>query len=314
MSDQTEPARVSVIIPAYNASATLGAQLEALASQVAAPAFEVLVCDNGSTDATADVAHAHAAAFTHLRVIDASARRGPAAARNIGVANAQAPIVAFCDADDVVASNWLVTLVGALKTADAAAGGFEHDHLTARHAITVSWGTDVPIRLASWPQLPAGASSNLAVTRAAFEAVQGFDASLHTGEDVDLCWRLQLAGFSLAFVPHAVVHARKRSGTRAIYRQSVAYARGTVILEDKHRERLGYDVALGDDTHQTAGEPFATTQLPTGPTEAPTSRVRALAARLRRPDRLTLIGDAAWRLGQRRVAGERGRTALSEAS
>ncbi|MDN4481751.1 glycosyltransferase [Demequina muriae] len=308
---------VSVILPAYNAAATLPAQLGALAAQQGAPSFELIVSDNGSDDLTAAVAREHRSLFPSLTVIDSSARRGPSAARNAGAAHARAPMLAFCDADDVASPGWLASLVRAMQTADAVAGAFEHRRLNPPRARAVSWNTDVPIRLASWPDLPAGASSNLAITAEAFRALGGFDEDLGTCEDIDLCWRAQLAGYRLDFALDAVVHERKRSGLRATYRQSVAYARGTRDLERKHRAVLGSPRALDDSGRNVdeygdegggarGGRPTEVPQRAVDPPAAPprtggVGRIGALGSRLRRPDRLSLLADLAWRLGQRRA-------------
>ena len=94
---------VSVVIPARNAARTLDAQLQALAAQRFPAEWEVLVSDNGSTDATRAVAVEWAGRIPLLRVIDASARPGASAARNLGAAAAHGELLLFCDADDVVA-------------------------------------------------------------------------------------------------------------------------------------------------------------------------------------------------------------------
>ena len=298
-ADAADSPAVSVIIPARDAERTIGAQLEALGAQVAAPAFEVIVCDNGSVDRTAEVARSFAGSLAHLAVVDASARRGPSAARNLGAAAARGTLLAFCDADDVASPTWLARLASALGDADAVAGGFEHALLNDPRGASVSWSTDVPIVLDVLPELSAGASSNLAVRAAAFTALGGFDESLATCEDIDLCWRLQRSGRALVFAPDALVHERKRRGVRATYRQAVAYARGTRALEAKHRDLITARRGAND-----ADSPASTP----GPTSSGTSTARrsigdagrALASRLRRRDRCSVVADAAWRLGQRR--------------
>ena len=69
---------VSVIVPAYNAERVLGLQLDSLADQDGAPAYEVLVVDNNSTDGTADVVRDRIPAFpVPLRLIRAAEHQGP---------------------------------------------------------------------------------------------------------------------------------------------------------------------------------------------------------------------------------------------
>ena len=62
--------------------------------------------------------------------------------------------------------------------------------------------------------LPAGLGANLAVRREAFEAVGGFAEELLIGEDIDLCWRLQLEGYRFVIEFGAVVAKRERPGFR----------------------------------------------------------------------------------------------------
>src|SRR6266566_2465867 len=97
---------LSVVIPVRNGERFLGEQLAALSSQDVEGGFEVIVCDNGSTDRSMTLAHEFDARLC-LRVIDASAHRGQTYARNAGVAAAIAENVVFLDQDDVVAPGYL---------------------------------------------------------------------------------------------------------------------------------------------------------------------------------------------------------------
>ncbi|MDR1449513.1 MAG: bifunctional glycosyltransferase family 2 protein/CDP-glycerol:glycerophosphate glycerophosphotransferase [Propionibacteriaceae bacterium] len=92
--------RLSVVIAAYNTEDYIAACLDSLRRQKW-PRFQVIVVDDGSTDATAEIAEAFAAAdrrFLALR----QPNRGPGAARNIGAAQATGKYIAFFDSDDVV--------------------------------------------------------------------------------------------------------------------------------------------------------------------------------------------------------------------
>ncbi|MEQ8877095.1 MAG: glycosyltransferase [Phycisphaerales bacterium] len=98
----------SIIVPAYNAAATLPDTLDSLLAQSFRD-FEIIIVDDGSTDATVDVAHG----YTHdPRVsIVSQANRGLAGARNSGIAAARGPYVGFCDADDLWAPGKLAAHV-----------------------------------------------------------------------------------------------------------------------------------------------------------------------------------------------------------
>ena len=87
---------VSVIIPAFNASGSIGDAIRSVVAQTA-PAAEIIVIDDGSTDDTGNVARGAGGSITLVR----QENRGPSAARNKGLELAQGDLVAFLDADDV---------------------------------------------------------------------------------------------------------------------------------------------------------------------------------------------------------------------
>src|SRR5207244_3518041 len=90
---------ISVIVPVYNAMPMLAEQLEALSKQTYRGPWELIIADNGSSDGSREIAEAWRSRIPSLRVVDASARRGPATARNVGVEAATGGLLAFCDAD-----------------------------------------------------------------------------------------------------------------------------------------------------------------------------------------------------------------------
>jgi glycosyltransferase involved in cell wall biosynthesis len=231
MASPDRPA-ASVVIPAYNAADFLVEQLDALARQKDAPVFEVLVCDNGSTDGTAAIVQDFASRMPRLRLLDASARRGASAARNIGADAAASPLLLFCDADDVVADEWVRSLASALADAEFVCGAVEHKLLNPGREWDFGWNEPTFFD-PGLPQLPACGSGNMGIRRSVFAEVGGFDESLHAGEDLDFAWRVQLAGHRLVGVPRAVIHYRKRGGLRAAARQGRAKGVGTRVLSER---------------------------------------------------------------------------------
>ena len=89
--------KASIIVPAYNAAPTLLQTLDSLLNQTFRD-FEIILVDDGSTDATRRIAEAYCA-DPRMRVVR-QANRGPAAARNTGIAAARGRYLGFCDADD----------------------------------------------------------------------------------------------------------------------------------------------------------------------------------------------------------------------
>lgn len=186
---------VSVVVPARDAAATLPALLAALSAQ-AQTGFEVLLVDDGSTDATAAIARAHPG----VRLLQGEGR-GPGAARNLGLEHAKAPVVAFTDADCVPAPGWLASGLAALERADLVQGRVEPAGPCGPWDRTVT----VP-RLSTLFE-----TANLFARTDAVLAAGGFEPWLRPrggkelGEDVWLGWRLQRAGARVAFAPDALV-------------------------------------------------------------------------------------------------------------
>lgn len=225
--------KVSVIIPAFNAEATLGAQLEALTRQVpSTDAFEVIVADNGSTDRTVAVASEFVDRMP-VRIVDASSRRGPSAARNHGAAFARGDLLLFCDADDIVLDGWVRAISSCAQPGRVAVGATRHCSATPED--DPSWRSGSVALSRYLGQVPHVVSNNLAVARTDFEAVAGFDESLRCGEDADLGIRLLHAGCEIAPCLEARVAARDRTSIRDQFIQYVQYGRWDVAVYRKHR-------------------------------------------------------------------------------
>jgi GT2 family glycosyltransferase len=220
----------SVVVAVLDGLPWLENQLRALATQEAPFEYEVVVADNGSTDGSLERAGDWARRDRRFRLVDASATRGPAAARNAAVQAAKGTALAFCDADDVVDLHWLAACFAALKESDVVAGCFDLWSLNGRPG-----RAPVPAATDQLGFLPAGLGSNLAVRRSAFEKVGGFDESLLVGEDVDLCWRLQLAGFDFALAPRAVVSRREPQRAMDVLVRGFRYGRNDPVLYLRHR-------------------------------------------------------------------------------
>lgn len=105
---------VSVIIPAYNAQATIRRAVGTVLDQTRPPA-EVIIVDDASTDETRAVVRQMAQADARVKLIESVANRGPAAARNIGFRAAQGEWVAIQDADDAWCDNRLELMLAAAE-------------------------------------------------------------------------------------------------------------------------------------------------------------------------------------------------------
>ena len=227
---------ISVIVAALNAASTIEEQLAALAMQDdPSIEYEVLACDNGSQDETRELVLRRAREDARFRLIDASASPGAGPARNIGVRHAQGEFVAFCDADDVADRRWLSAMAAALQTCDVVAGRVE----TA--SLNPNWtriARPLPEDIQTGSFLPFAGAGNLALHRRIFQELGGFDPALTWLEDVDLSWRLQLAGYEIGFAADAMVHVRLRRSIAGIYTQGVHYGSALALLEQRYRSLM----------------------------------------------------------------------------
>ena len=117
-------AALTVILPCYNEAERLPGTLQALLAHLsAAPGeVEVLVVDDGSTDATVNVAEAVAAADRRVRVLSYRPNRGKGFAVRTGMLAAQGELVVFTDADGSYSPSDLDRIVAALDQAPVAIG------------------------------------------------------------------------------------------------------------------------------------------------------------------------------------------------
>lgn len=187
---ETQPL-ISVVIPAYNESRSLGRVLENLQKQDYKN-FELIVVDNNSSDDTAAVAASLGARVIH------EPRQGVGWARQTGFAAAKGEVIATTDADTLVPPHWLSYFAKQFQDNPnlVAYGGLYKLYsgpLSARlvfpHGATVLWHID---RLANRGWSLAGA--NMAVRKDAFLKVGGFNTSMNLNEDADLAQRLKHVG------------------------------------------------------------------------------------------------------------------------
>jgi len=223
---------VSVIVCSYNGGPTLAFCLDSL-GKLNYPKYEVILVDDGSTDDTSYIA----AQFPWVRYIHQS-NQGLSHARNTGAAAAKGEVFAYTDSDCMVDPDWLYYLIGTLVSGDYAGVG----------------GPNVTPPAKSWIQAcvaaaPGGPSHvlltdvvaehipgcNMAFYRWAFQSVGGFDTEYRkAGDDVDFCWRIQQAGWVIAFSPTAIVWHYRRFTLRAFLRQQDGYGEAESLLRFKH--------------------------------------------------------------------------------
>lgn len=198
--------------------------------------YEVIVVENGSHDLES-LADRAGVRYLHLP------RANLPAARNAGVRAARSSTLLMTDADCVVGPNWVECLQHAVSTGSAAAVGgrvekYRPETLVQRYAITL---VDGQHRLNFLPalDLPYVVGANAGYAREHLLAVDGFDEQLLSGSDVDICYRLGLAGHRVDLAPQAVVYHDDRATVAAHFRRFAHYATYQVLLFGKYRAVSG---------------------------------------------------------------------------
>jgi GT2 family glycosyltransferase len=208
------PGRVTVVVPVRDGAAEIGEQLAALAAQDYAGEWEVVVADNGSTDSTGALVRLWMDRMPNLRLVDASARPGASHARNVGTRAGRGSLVLYADADDVVSQGWVSAMVQAAPHGELLVG----QDYGAPSGASGSTDSRTAQGFLAW-----GRGGNLGVHRETFEAVGGWDEERLLGEDVEFCWRVQLAGYRLVRVPRARVRYRRPEGLLALARHQFGF-------------------------------------------------------------------------------------------
>ncbi|MGI8604079.1 MAG: glycosyltransferase [Verrucomicrobiales bacterium] len=229
--------RFSVIVCSFNGSSTLRRALESL-QQLAYADYEVIVVDDGSTDSVSEIA----AEFRELRYFRLD-HRGLSAARNFGARQAEGEILAYLDDDAAADEDWLIYLALAFENERVGAAGGPNIPPENRGLVAacVSAAPGGPMHVlmndSDAEHLPG---CNLAVRKAAWEEIGGFDEQFATaGDDVDFCWRLMDHGYKISFHAGAMVWHERRRTVRGFLRQQMGYGAAEAMLIAQHQHRFG---------------------------------------------------------------------------
>ena len=225
---------VSVIIPAYNAAATLAEAIESIVKQTVAN-WEVIVINDGSLDRTSEIAGSFEVRDSRIRLIN-QPNGGEAAARNAGLAAARYDWLVFLDSDDWVAPTYIERLTAVL-TADPAL-----DAVHCAWARVASDGTEVVDDY----RPPTGDLFPVLARRAAFavhacmvrkslvETVGGFDPTLVKCPDWDLWQRVARAGARFGSVPELLAYYRMSPNSASLEADQL-FRDGLTVLRRGHQ-------------------------------------------------------------------------------
>ncbi|HWI22228.1 MAG TPA: glycosyltransferase [Baekduia sp.] len=232
--DERAQPSFSVVVCTRNGAATLDECLAGV-GRLTYPDYEVIVVDDGSTDASPEIAAHHGATVISTKA------NGLSAARNAGLSAASGEFVAFIDDDAAPDPDWLTFLSIAFEdSGHAAVGGpnlpFAEDGAVAACVANSPGGPQHVLLTDELAEHIPGC--NMAFRRVALRAVGGFDEQfVRAGDDVDICWRLQGRGMTIGFHPAAVVWHHRRPSVRRYLDQQRGYGAAEAMLERKWPEK-----------------------------------------------------------------------------
>jgi glycosyltransferase involved in cell wall biosynthesis len=220
---------ISCIVPVYNNASYLAEALDSILSQTQ-PITEIIVVDDGSTDATPEVAAKYSHSTRYIR----QENRGPAAARNAGLQAATGDLIAFLDADDIWHPEKIMQQMLALE-ADPGAG-------ICLAQVQNFWIPELAHereRLKDHPfaqPIVGYVCQALLARREVFEKVGNFDQTLRIGEDTDWFTKIRSAGIRQVVVPSVLVY-RRIHGKNLSYEMYRSQDARAALLENVLRHR-----------------------------------------------------------------------------
>ena len=233
---------VSIVVPVRNGERTITACVDALCAQDYRGPYDLVVVDNGSTDATASRVSALGVPLVR------EARQGRGIARNTGIGVTDGEILAFVDSDCIAEPRWLTELVRPYADPDVAGVGGEIHAVPPVSAVQIY----LDRRESCWQQYcvqggrrkRAGflITANASYRRSVLDLVGGFDPHFVTSEDVDLGYRVRRAGYRLAYAGDAIVRHQLRETMRELFRQRYGYGYGRALMRRRHDLERGYSL------------------------------------------------------------------------
>jgi glycosyltransferase involved in cell wall biosynthesis len=196
---------VSIIVPTFNGASRIGNCLDALLNQTGEGDAEILVVNDGSTDNTAEIVVGYSA----VRLITQS-NAGPAAARNRGALEARGTIILFTDDDCVPTPEWLAAMTRPFAEPDVV--GTKGIYRTRQTSLVARFVQieyeDKYRRMSNLLQIDFIDTYSAGFRRDRFLEMNGYDTSFPVAcaEDVELSYRMSARGWTMKFVPAAIVY------------------------------------------------------------------------------------------------------------
>jgi biofilm PGA synthesis N-glycosyltransferase PgaC len=223
---------VTALIPAYNEEAVIATSVRAVLDSDY-PELELIVLDDGSTDATEATAIEAADGDPRCRVVRDDVNRGKAAQLNAGFERAEHELVVVTDADAHMHPRAIRELVVRMRTSPMLAAVAGAPHVTNRDGLICAMQVLEAAAIIGLIRRTQSLTGRVGVVagvlglfhRDRVREVGGYDGRMAT-EDIDLTWRLLQAGWQTAYEPHALVGMQVPAGLSALWAQRKRWARG----------------------------------------------------------------------------------------
>ena len=211
---------ITLIIPAYNEEAFIGACVDAAKAKTRGKLKEIIVVDNASTDKTAEIAESHGARVVH------ATKKGLTAARQCGFNASSGEYVAYIDADTLISDTWIDVAERELtKHPDAVSLSGPRRHFgTAWYRIWLLNSFWISAPVVNWLVGYMILGGNFIAKRSAIEVIGGFDTTIQFyGEDTDLARRLSKVGKTIFRMDFYVYASARRYDTEGIFWVNIIY-------------------------------------------------------------------------------------------
>jgi len=227
---------VTAVIPAYIRTAQEGQTLKSLVAACSA-LQNVVVVDDCSPHPLPELGQAS--------IIRLESNKGPAVARNTGVAHANTEFIAFIDVDVTISSATISQLLPyfvddkvalvAPRVKSRATTGIVGEYEIAASVLDMG---ETEARVCAGTRVSYVPSAMWLCRTTALQSVSGFDESLRSGEDVDLVWRLTNAGWRCRYQPQAVCSHLPRATLQSFVQQRMSYGESAAALDKRHKGKL----------------------------------------------------------------------------
>ena len=231
---------VTILVPAYNEESVISANVQA-SRAVDYPELEILVLDDGSTDETVEVARAAAEGDARVEVIRDPVNRGKAERLNVGFVRASHELVVVTDADTHLHPLAVKLLVARIAHSPRIAAVAGAPHVTNRRTLLGAMQSLEAASIIGLTRRTQALGGHVRIVagvlglfrKQAVLGVGGYDGRMAT-EDIELTWRLLIAGWLTSYEPNALVGMQVPSTLSSLWKQRRRWARGQGEVLHEH--------------------------------------------------------------------------------